>query len=157
MKAFFQRVAESVMPADSKTVPLTAPPFRSKRKRILLLDDDPSFCDMMRSWCQRFLVDLHVVSTIREARELLAQRLDVFDVLLFDVRLSNGSGIDLYAQIFARSPSTHVVFVTGYDSADVRAKVEAIGPARVYPKTRLTGSFLAGLFAEWGVASSSHA
>lgn len=104
------------------------------RRRILFVDDDPRYQEIMRITAEDFNVELTVAGSCAEAREILREGSE-FDAVILDVRLTNGSGVQLYRDIAARRPRWQVVFLTGYATEDIRAQVEEIGPARIYEKS----------------------
>jgi ActR/RegA family two-component response regulator len=126
---------------------------RYRRKRLLVVDDDPNFRLRVAQSASEFWVEVVEVGSCAEARgELAADR--SFAAALLDVRLINGSGLDLYRAIIARAQATQVVFLTGYDSHDLRKEIEAIGPARVHDKSRCSDpAFLRQLFAQLGFSA----
>jgi DNA-binding NarL/FixJ family response regulator len=151
--------------------PLTKPPFfppravdlarvsdpaieaRYRRKRLLVVDDDASFRLRVAQSASEFWVEVVEVGSCADARgELAGER--AFAAALLDVRLINGSGLDLYRAILARAVATQVVFLTGYDSHDLRREIEDIGPARVHDKSRCSDSdFLRQLFVQLGFSA----
>lgn len=135
------------IPAESKWLEL-----RAKPARILCVDDDEKFTTIISQLCSKYVLELNIVSTIREAREAIQSSVVPFHAMMLDVKLTNGSGVALYAEVSVLWPTTHVVFLTGYDSEDVRDQVEKIGPARVHSKNNVMNEqFIAGLFAQWHI------
>lgn len=103
-------------------------------KRLLFVDDDPVLVDFFTKFVrEEFVVDIVTAKRTLEAIQVL-ERDDKFDAAVLDLRILNGSGLDLYRSIRERWPNTEVVFMTGYGTDEVRKQIEAIGPARVYSK-----------------------
>jgi signal transduction histidine kinase len=90
--------------------------------RILVIDDEEG----IRRGCQRALEPQgYAVAAAATFQEGLAQiRAAAFDLVLLDVMLPGGRGIDLLAAIHEKDPDTVCVIVTGY--ATVELAVEAI-------------------------------
>jgi len=128
----------------------------SRSKRVLFVDDDVELCRFMeRAISRRFKVEIVSVPRANQARELLAED-PGFDAAIFDVRVTNGDGIQLYADVKDAMPGLKVVFLTGYYSDEIRRKIEAIGPARVYSKDRaMQIDFMEQLLRELGVADQA--
>lgn len=109
-------------------------PFRPKR--ILFLDDNTTLRDML---CEMVLGEYNAefipVTTVAEARAELEK--GNVDAALLDIRLGDGNGIDLYAEVVDRWPELEVVFLTAWDDTTHRLLIEALGPARVFSKSRL--------------------
>ena len=96
--------------------------------KILVVDDERSVVDAL----QLILADLghHVASatSVGEAKELLKGA--VYDLVFTDLRLPDGSGIDLLAQIKTDTPETEVIVMTAHGSIDIT--IEAIKGGAFY-------------------------
>lgn len=128
--------------------------LKSRPTRILFLDDDQNLCQVMEAVCAGYHTSLTVVNTIKDAVAMATehQAAEPYDVMILDVRVSNGTGMEFYAYVMERWPKTHVVFVTGYDSPDVRERIERIGPARIHQKSNVMRPvFMQALFTQWGM------
>jgi len=99
---------------------------------------------------REFYGEVVVAGSCKQARAELAA--SEFDAAILDVALVNGDGISLYAEIKDKTPGTEVVFLTGYDSPDVRRRVEAVGAARVHSKSAMTDlGFIRDLLGKLGL------
>lgn len=90
--------------------------------KILLVDDDTTFCLMLKTWLSKrnFEVD-EVFSCEAALKSLTAHQ---YDVVLTDLRLPDKDGIFLLKNIKATHPATQVILMTGY--ADIQTAVESI-------------------------------
>jgi DNA-binding NtrC family response regulator len=83
---------------------------------LLLVDDEETF----RKLAGRELAHAgYLVTTagnLREAREALRER--TFHLALLDVRMPDGSGLDLLAEIKEAAPATEVVMLTGHATVE---------------------------------------
>lgn len=81
--------------------------------RILLLEDDDSLVDGLIYTLQKneFVVD--VAKTVCEARKLLSA--EVYDLLLLDVTLPDGSGFAVCEQVRAQGNQVPILFLTALD------------------------------------------
>lgn len=105
-------------------------------KRILFLDDNTTLRDMLIETVLRdYHADFVGVGTVTEARREIEA--GGIAAALLDIRLGDGNGIDLYAEIARRWPAMEIVFLTAWDDTMHRQLIEAIGPARVFSKSRL--------------------
>lgn len=90
--------------------------------RILVIDDEEG----MREGCRRALAPLgHKVDTaadLTSGRDLVRRR--HYDLVLLDVMMPDGSGVDLIGPIQEQDPDTICVIITGY--ATVELAVESI-------------------------------
>jgi signal transduction histidine kinase/DNA-binding NtrC family response regulator len=94
--------------------------------RVLYLEDNPVDADLTRRELARLAPDivLDVATTLSAARERLAPAVPPFDVVLADLRLPDGSGLELLAHIRERELPLAVVIITG--SGDQEAAVAAL-------------------------------
>jgi len=83
---------------------------------ILIIDDDRLVQDSLRQVMQKMGHAASAASTVSEAREKI--RSDVFDIVFCDVRMPDGSGLDLLPEIRAGSPAPEVIIITGYGDPD---------------------------------------
>jgi CheY-like chemotaxis protein len=79
----------------------------SARRRVLVVEDEPANRALLRATVSRApalaAVELIEVATLGEAREVLAR--GPVDLILLDVRLPDGSGIDLAEELVAAGPT----------------------------------------------------
>lgn len=119
-------------------------------KRILLLEDDLALGSGIELALQRDDLRLTVCKTIAEARSTLFQT--EFDLLIFDINLPDGSGLDLLQEVRTKH-RTPIILLTANDmETDVVAGLElgaddyitkpfslAILRARVHTQLRRSG------------------
>ncbi len=90
--------------------------------RILVVDDEPG----MREGCRRVLTSIQhevdVAENLAGARQQIAQ--NSYDLVLIDVMMPDGNGIDLMRPIHERDPDTICIVITGY--ASVETAVDAV-------------------------------
>ncbi len=84
--------------------------------RILVVDDDPEVRDTMASLIRRHKIEHHAVGSLQETRQRLAA--DDYDVVLLDVRLPDGNGLDLLPEIREMQEPPEVVILTGRGDPD---------------------------------------
>jgi two-component system, NtrC family, sensor kinase len=94
-------------------VPVSTKAEEPQRKRVLIIDDEPSICSMMR----RMLGRLHDVVVVQSGREALALLTvdDGFDRVFCDLMMADMSGMDLFAQLEQQKPEylSRFIFMTG--------------------------------------------
>ena len=79
------------------------------KKRILCVEDHEDTCAMFK-----YMLPDYEVTAVTTAEEALASIEDAqFDFYLLDVKLPDGSGIDLCRKIRAFDPTTPIIFLTG--------------------------------------------
>ncbi len=90
--------------------------------KILVVDDDSTFCIMLRTFLTKKGFEVKEAFSFDEAVHLI--KANDFDVLLSDFRLPEHTGMDLLAEAKKKSSDTIVILMTGY--ADIRIAVSAI-------------------------------
>jgi two-component system, NtrC family, response regulator HydG len=90
--------------------------------KILVVDDDSTFCIMLKTFLSKKGHEVIEAFSYEEAIRLI--KAEEFDVLLSDFRLPDHSGMDLLAEAKRKSSDTIVILMTGY--ADIRIAVSAI-------------------------------
>jgi two-component system response regulator PilR (NtrC family) len=84
---------------------LTAP-------RVLVVDDEPDLLDLMEITLSKMGLDTRRAATVGEARTLLDD--ERFDLCLTDMRLTDGSGLEVLQHIGERHPAMPVAVITAY-------------------------------------------
>jgi two-component system response regulator HydG len=90
--------------------------------KILLIDDDPAFCLMLKAFLQRQQYAVETAYTANDGLRLL--RLSSFNLVLTDFRLPDKDGLELLPQIKVLAEEVPVILMTHY--ADIRTAVRAI-------------------------------
>ncbi|MBL7866668.1 MAG: sigma-54-dependent Fis family transcriptional regulator [Flavobacterium lindanitolerans] len=90
--------------------------------KILVIDDDTSFCVMLKTFLQKKGYDVTNSFNAKEAEEAI--RNQIFDVVLTDIRLPDSDGIQILKYIKETSFKTQVVLMTGY--TDIKTAVSAM-------------------------------
>lgn len=90
--------------------------------KILLVDDDTTFCLMLKTWLTKRNFQVDEVFSCREALGKLKK--EQYDVVLTDLRLPDEDGMHLLKNIKAATPQLPVILMTGY--ADIHTAVQAI-------------------------------
>ena len=85
-------------------------------QRALIIDDEPDIRELLEITLGRMKLDTRSARNVREARELLAR--ESFDLCLTDMRLPDGSGLELVQLIQQQYPQTPVAMITAYGSLD---------------------------------------
>jgi len=86
------------------------------KARVLLVDDEDSFREITSDELSHLGYALDACRTLGEARRLIAKKM--FDVVLLDVRLPDGNGLELLAELHAAHPATHVVVLTAFGTVE---------------------------------------
>ncbi len=89
---------------------------------VLIVDDEPDIRELVEITLSRMGLRTDAAATLAEARELLQSQ--QFDVCITDMRLPDGNGITLIADIQRLAPQTPVAVITAYGNAE--AAVESL-------------------------------
>ena len=90
--------------------------------RILIVEDDVSFCDMLAKFLAR---KSYEITTAYSAEESLSKiEIATFDLIITDLRLPKYDGIELMQQFKKKFPAVPVILMTGY--SDVNTAVKAM-------------------------------
>jgi two-component system response regulator HydG len=90
--------------------------------KILVVDDDSTFCIMLKTFLSRKGHDVAEAFSFEEAMRLF--KINDFDVVLTDFRLPDSSGLELLKEVKNTKPETGVIIMTGY--ADIRMAVKTV-------------------------------
>ena len=95
---------------------------RSAPPSALIVDDEHDIRELLVLTLGRMGLRTDTAATVAMARAQLAQ--GTYDLCLTDMRLPDGSGLDIIAEIAARHPDTPVAMITAF--GNVEAAVEAL-------------------------------
>lgn len=93
-----------------------------ERAFILVVEDDPHMQGGLRAAIQRESYGVELASDVPQAREKLDAR--SYDLVITDLRMPNGSGMEVIREVKKRSASTPVIVITAYGT--VEKAVEAM-------------------------------
>lgn len=103
---------------------------------VLIVDDEVSMRDFLQVFLTREGHDARFAEGVEEAKLCLAE--DAFDLVLTDLRLLDGTGLDVLAATRSNNPETQVIVLTAFATAEtaVQAMEEgaydyAIKPVKV--------------------------
>jgi DNA-binding NtrC family response regulator len=82
----------------------------------LIVDDEPSLRDSLQRTLEREGHETVLASDLRSARKALAE--GGYDLLLTDIRLGDGSGLDLVAEARPAWPKMRIIAITAFGSVE---------------------------------------
>jgi len=94
-------------------------------RRLLIVDDEESFRKLTARELERSGYAVQTASNLGEARQALTR--GSFHVVLLDVRLPDGSGLDLLPEIRESLPGTDVVLLTAYGTVEEAIRAMKLG------------------------------
>lgn len=89
---------------------------------ILIIEDDITFSLMLKTWLGKKGFDVMASSSVSDAKSRLEST--SFDLILSDLRLPDGDGIDLLKWVKETKPSIPLIMMTSY--AEIQTAVQAI-------------------------------
>lgn len=94
-------------------------------KNILVVDDEPDIRELLEITLSRMNLVSYAAANVREAKALLEN--EQFDLCLTDMKLPDGTGIELVEHIQARFPHIPVAVITAYGSMEAAIKALKAG------------------------------
>ncbi|MEN7548548.1 sigma-54 dependent transcriptional regulator [Rapidithrix thailandica] len=91
-------------------------------KKILIIDDDPTFRLMLKTFLSKKNYNITDVSSAKDCVKLLQS--ERYDLILTDFRLPDLDGLELLQKIKSISPGTPVIIMTGY--GEIRMAVKSM-------------------------------
>ena len=95
----------------------------SHKPRLLVVDDEAGIREMLNVLFERAGYDVSVAKGVNPARKLLSEN-ETFDVVLSDLMMPDGTGLEVLSAAHARDQNTQVVVMTAY--ATTERAVEAM-------------------------------
>jgi len=86
------------------------------KPRVLVVDDDKSICNLLKSVLELEEYSHRIAFSGEEARRFIAS--DHFDILISDIYLGDASGLDLLMSMKAVNPDSEVVIMTAHGSVE---------------------------------------
>lgn len=85
-------------------------------QRALIIDDEPDIRELLEITLGRMKLDTRCARNVQEAKALLAR--ESFDLCLTDMRLPDGTGLEVVQLIQQQHPQLPVAMITAYGSMD---------------------------------------
>lgn len=114
--------------------------------RLLLVDDDPTFCDVLRMALERRHFEVHLANNSTDALRL-AEELEP-EYAVIDLRIGHESGLVVVEKLVAMDSNTRIVMLTGYASVATAVEAIKLGAVHYLPKPASIETILAALDCE---------
>ena len=85
---------------------------------ILVVDDDKSITGALTVILKKAGYEVLPANSVEEARSVLSRR--SFELVITDLRLTDGTGIDLITHIKEQTPNTEVILMTAFGSIEIK-------------------------------------
>jgi len=96
--------------------------MNNQKKKILIVEDDPTFSLLLKIWCQKNDYEPITVFTVEAAHQEVLK--NSFDLILTDLRLPDSDGIMFLTWLKDRKNEIPVIMLTSY--ADIQTAVAAM-------------------------------
>ena len=93
--------------------------------QVLVVDDEPNIRRLVEKELGNERRRITTAGTAREARALFNQ--ETFDLALLDMRLPDGSGLDLLVDFQERAPEVQIIIITGFADVDNAVRAMKMG------------------------------
>jgi DNA-binding NtrC family response regulator len=95
------------------------------QKKVLIVDDDRFFGDVLKDDLQSRNLHLTVLQSVSDARKVCSQ--NAFDVVLLDNHLPDGSGLDVLPDIISLNDRAKVIMITAFPNFNNAVQAIKIG------------------------------
>ena len=93
--------------------------------RVLVVDDDPLICTLIRNVLNRRGHDVSIATSGERGVEFFQKQRPAVTVL--DLSMPGMNGLDVLKQIRALDPSAPVIILTGAGATDLKVEAKALG------------------------------
>jgi two-component system response regulator RegA len=104
----------------------------SASTRLLLVDDDAVFVDILARALRRRGYDVETARVFQDALAVIGHRLHEFAVI--DLKIPGGSGLTLVERLKQRNPGIRIVVLTGFASVATAVEAIKLGATHYLPK-----------------------
>ncbi|MFQ5852908.1 MAG: response regulator, partial [Candidatus Binatia bacterium] len=119
------------------------PETRNPRVRVLVVEDDPGYADLLREILVRENDPLFALEWVDQLQAGLARLVQGgVDVILLDLSLPDSQGIDTFKGVHAQAPHVPVVVLTGLDDETVAIKAVQEGAQDYLVKGQVSNRML---------------
>lgn len=126
----------------------TAPVSGTKDATLLIVDDDRPFSSRLARAMEGRGYDVRVAESVQEGMAAIDQKAPTFAVI--DMRLGDGSGLDVIARLKERRPDARGVILTGYGNIATAVTAVKLGAFDYLAKPADADEIHAALMAEPG-------
>jgi two-component system response regulator PilR (NtrC family) len=93
--------------------------------RAIVVDDEKNISELLSILLSEYDIESDTASSYSEARSYIKE--NYYDLALLDLRLPDGSGIDILKQIKEKNPKTEVVIITAFASSETAVEAIKLG------------------------------
>ncbi|OFI37355.1 histidine kinase [Arthrobacter sp. SW1] len=132
-----------VVPPSAPPVPEHGPAEQAAgRLRILTVDDHTTFAELLNGALDREpdFMSVGSAKTVEEAVRMFQELRP--DLVIMDLHLADGSGLDAAGRILAEAPATRIVMLTGNPRQEALREAAVLGICAFLPKDGALGTML---------------
>ncbi|MCU0560127.1 MAG: sigma-54 dependent transcriptional regulator [Desulfobacterales bacterium] len=106
-------------------------------RKVLVIDDDRNIATTLAVYLEDKGLEVLLARSASEGVQLF--RREVPDIVILDMKLPDGSGLEVLKEIVATSPGTQVVMITAYATIETAVQAVKIGAFDYLPKPFVPG------------------
>jgi DNA-binding NtrC family response regulator len=95
--------------------------------RVLVVDDEEAIAEYFRIILAAEHYDVSVVASVQRAIDVFTREPSRYDLILLDMMLGDGTGLDLYQRVKQMRPDMPLVVCTGFAENDALELIRADG------------------------------
>lgn len=126
-------------------------PDQSEQPRLLLVDDDSTFCMVLEQALQKRQFEVYVAHDLESGIEI-AERVEP-EYAVIDLRIGHESGLSLVKRLFELDDNTRILILTGYASIATAVEAIKLGATHYLTKPADADEIVAALHKDEGDAS----
>ncbi len=107
---------------------------------ILIVDDDPAVNSFLKRALQENYRTIHTAESVEAATQKIQD--EIYDLVVTDLKLPDGSGMDVLKTAKQKDPYTEVIMITGYATIDSAAEAINLGVTSYLLKPLSVDDFL---------------
>jgi CheY-like chemotaxis protein len=121
-------VSDTAAQAKPDTRIISPADYKGRGERILVIEDDADILKMASEALGRMNYQVFKSASLKEARDVFKRENGRFHLILSDISLPDGSGLDLCLELKAQKPDIKAILSSGYPSREVnRDDIEKSG------------------------------
>lgn len=93
--------------------------------KVLIIDDEVNIRKTLRLLLSEFDCTIYEADSVSQAREMIAR--SVFDIAIVDIRLPDGTGIEILREFKSVSYDTVVLIITAFSSTEIAVEAMKLG------------------------------
>ena len=102
-------------------------PMSTSEIKILVVDDDVDLRAALTGYISKMGASVRTAGNLAEAQQMLQTEPVPFDLVLTDLKIPGGRGMDVLRAAHSRSPETLVTIITGYGSMETAIEAIRLG------------------------------